>query len=173
MRAVANSTPLIHLARTRALRLLGAVYEEVVIPRAVYEEVVVRGLERGFSDVEAVKSAVESGLVRVAEAPGGEADVIARSAPLIHRGEAEVFALALLMRPCHVLVDDRAARLVARSLGLEVHGTLYVLVAAARRGAVAPEEALLILDRLVLRGFRVSAGLYARIREELAKTGRG
>jgi len=39
--------------------------------------------------------------------------------------------------------------------------------------AVAPEEAQLILDRLVLGGFRISASPYARIKEELAKTGRG
>ncbi len=169
MRAVANSTPLIHLSRASALHLLFKLYEEVVIPRAVYVEVVVKGLERGFGDAEVVKAAVKEGLIRVEEAPTDGVERVTRIAPMLHRGEAEVLALALRYKPCHVLLDDRVARLVASTLELEAHGTLYVLAAAAARNAIAVEEALSILDKLVKSGFRISIELYLKARAKLLK----
>ena len=50
MIAVADSGPMIALAKLNHLRLLPAMYERVVIPRAVYDEVVTIGLRRGYPD---------------------------------------------------------------------------------------------------------------------------
>ncbi len=169
MRAVANSTPLIYLSKASCLGLLFKVYDEVLVPERVYEEVVVAGLERGFRDAALVKAEVERSRIRVERAPRRVVEGVLRLAPALHRGEAEVIALALRHRPCHVLVDDRVARLVARALGLGVHGTLYVLVVAAARGEVSVEEALEALDRLVVSGFRLSVELYLKVREALRK----
>lgn len=46
MSAVADSSPLIHLAAVGDLHLLKTVWEEVAIPEAVYREVVGEGRER-------------------------------------------------------------------------------------------------------------------------------
>jgi predicted nucleic acid-binding protein len=46
MKVVVNATPLIGLALINRLELLPALFEEVIIPRAVYEEVVVQGTSR-------------------------------------------------------------------------------------------------------------------------------
>ena len=78
---------------------------------------------------------------------------------MLHRSEAGVTALALRHRACLVLQDERAARLVARALGPEVHGTLYVVMAAAAREVMPVEEALEMLNRLVAEGFRISVEL--------------
>jgi len=40
MRAVVNSSPLIFLAKIGKLDLLNKLFDEVIIPKAVYEEVV-------------------------------------------------------------------------------------------------------------------------------------
>ncbi len=169
MKAIANSTPLIHLSKARALHILLKVYEEVTIPRAVYREVVDKGLERGFMDAELVRAAVEEGSIKVSEASNECVREVLKRAPMLHRGEAEVLALALRHKPCHVLLDDEVARDVAKVLGLEVHGTLYVLVTAAKRGVVTVEEALDIMDRLVAGGFRISAELYLKTRSVLLR----
>lgn len=49
--AVSDASPLINLARVGRFDLLAAFYGEIVIPQAVYQEVVVRGEGReGSSD---------------------------------------------------------------------------------------------------------------------------
>ena len=50
MIAVTDSGPLISLAKLDHLRLLPVLYESVVIPRAVHDEVVTMGLRRGYPD---------------------------------------------------------------------------------------------------------------------------
>lgn len=42
---VSDASPLINLARVDQFELLAAFYGQIVIPQAVYEEVVVRGFE--------------------------------------------------------------------------------------------------------------------------------
>jgi len=165
-RAVVNSSPLIYLSKIHALHLLTRVFDEVLIPQAVYGEVVSRGLERGYRDAVRVKEAVERGEILVQDAPQREVERILRNFPELDPGEAEVLALALRLGAT-VVVDERAARLAARSLGLEPHGTLYILIAATKRKVIDAEEALKMLDKLVNENFRVSAEVLRKARAEL------
>ncbi len=50
MNAVTNSGPLIVLAKLNHLRLLSAMYDTVIVPQAVYDEVVTVGLRHGYPD---------------------------------------------------------------------------------------------------------------------------
>jgi predicted nucleic acid-binding protein len=50
MIVVTNSGPLMALAKLGLLDLLGRLYGKVYMPGAVYDEVVLRGKEGGFSD---------------------------------------------------------------------------------------------------------------------------
>lgn len=43
MKAVINSSPLISLSLVGKLDLLGKLYDEVIVPKSVYDEVVVKG----------------------------------------------------------------------------------------------------------------------------------
>jgi len=167
VRAVANASPLIYLSKKGALHLLSILYSTVLIPRAVYREVVVKWLEKGFEDAAKVEEAVRKRMLTVREAPVRLVDSIASMAPGLDRGEAEVLALAYQMRGCHVLVDDRLARRAACRLGLEPHGTIYVIASAARRRIISVEDALKLLDELVQSGFRISVKLYLKARKSI------
>ncbi len=46
MKVVVNATPLIALSLINRLELLPALFEEITVPRAVYEEIVVQGSGR-------------------------------------------------------------------------------------------------------------------------------
>ena len=60
--AVSNSSPLIHLSRIGRLNLLREFFEEILIPHAVFREVVIEGRGRpGSSEVE------EASWIRVME----------------------------------------------------------------------------------------------------------
>ena len=72
----------------------------------------------------------------------------------IHRGEAEVIALAGTLREAKMILDDLAARKHARLLGLTFTGSLGVLLLAKKTrllNAIMP-----IVERMALSGFRVS-----------------
>ena len=69
-------------------------------------------------------------------------------------GEKEVLALGLETQDSLLLLDDRDARRYARTLGLEITGTLGLLLRAKERGildAVRP-----VLDRLQALRFRLN-----------------
>jgi len=168
-RAVVNSSPLIYLAKACALNLLLSIYTEVLIPLEVYREVVIKGLEKGFKDAIAVKKAVDSRQLSILEVSSREVERILRLFPCLDRGEAEVLALALAYKPCHVIIDDKLGRIAARMLGIEVHGTLYIITMAVRKGLISSTKALELLNRLVVSGFRLSTEVYLEMRKRLEK----
>jgi hypothetical protein len=115
---VADASPLIALQQIGQLRLLHALFGEVIVPPAVKLET--------QPSVPSVPWIVE----RRPSQP---------IAPLELRmslgaGESEALALAVEMRTGRLLVDERAARHAAQALGLNVIGTLGVLLAAKREG---------------------------------------
>jgi len=76
-------------------------------------------------------------------------------------GESQVLALGLEITESLVILDDLLARRVAQAMGINLTGTLGVLLAAKRAGlikAVAP-----ILDMLQVLRFRVSPGTYKAV----------
>jgi predicted nucleic acid-binding protein len=71
-----------------------------------------------------------------------------QQAGLLHYGEAQAIALARQMRADWLLTDDAAARLLAQSLGLEVHGTLGLVLWAAAMCHLSRAQAESALDNL-------------------------
>ena len=64
-----------------------------------------------------------------------------RHAGLLHGGEAESLALTLQIKPDWFLTDDAAARLMAESLGIEVHGSIGVVLWVAANNLIKKSEA--------------------------------
>src|SRR5439155_14639524 len=120
LKPVCNATPLIHLSRIGRVGLLRELYAEIIVPSAVVDEVaqhvageVDAGLASGW-----LKQVDPIDLARVAQ--------IERD--LGGRGEAQVIGVALDLGSAIVLIDERAARVYARSRGLPVRGTLGVVL---------------------------------------------
>jgi len=156
---VADSSPLIALARIDQLQLLPSLYERVTVPEAVWQEVT-----RGASEQRA--GAAEVQRATWIDVQHVEPKDIEAHALLVDRGEAEAIALASRLQARLLLVDDARGRQVAQRLGLPIKGTLGILVAAKRDGllsAIAPS-----LDRLRDTGMRVAPRLV-----ELALTAAG
>lgn len=146
---------MIHLSRIGQVTLLRQLYAEILVPNAVADEVVRHvadelgaGLASGW-----LKRAKPIDLARV--------DQIERD--LGGRGEAEVIGVALEIESAIVLIDERAARAYARSRGLQVRGTLGVVLHAKRRGLI--ERATPLLDDLRRSGFWLDDSTYRRARE--------
>ena len=58
---VSNATPLIYLAKTDNLTLLKAIANQVYIPEAVFQEVVIEGKRLGEKDAYRVEKCINQG----------------------------------------------------------------------------------------------------------------
>jgi predicted nucleic acid-binding protein len=151
--AGSDTSPLSYLALIGEGDLLASLFEEVWIPPAVAGELTHPGTPQ------AVRSWLEArpAWLRLAEAPDTTPLPVT---PRLHIGEAEVIALGLALRPDFLLLDDRAARGVARGFGLPLMGTLASLEVGARDGHVDLPSAL---ARLARTNFRASPELLRRL----------
>ncbi len=127
---VADTSPLIMLARIGELALLARLYERVLVPEEVWREAVLQKPSAPDASVIATTIFIERRAV-----DRSKAAAIA-SAYGIDDGEAEVLVLAQQSPGVHVLIDDGPARAAANSLGLRRVGTVGVLLRAKRAGLI-------------------------------------
>ena len=155
---VADSGPLIALARLSLLQLLPDYFGTVFVPDTVFIECTRYGDRPGAS---AILAASEAGLFTRVVVP----DVAQFAAShLLDAGESAALLLAQ-SRSAPVLVDERKARRVASRLGIAVVGTVGVLVAARIAGRIGPLKPIFaMLDQI---GYRLSDEL---IRDALRRT---
>jgi predicted nucleic acid-binding protein len=126
---VINTGPVIALvAALGDLEILDELYERVVVPREVSEEILVEGGVRfGAAEFEAT-----DGLSRITS-PTEMMPYLRNS---LDSGEAAVIQVALNEGVHTVCIDEPAGRRVARLCGLQVTGSLGILVRGKRAGCV-------------------------------------
>jgi len=154
-RWVLNASPIIVLARVGQEALFGALADEVVVPRAVAEEI-----EAGPVDDPAHRAIAGGRFAMVDAAPRPE--VLAWDLGV---GETAVLSYALEESEWTAILDDAAARKCAQSFDLPFMGTLAVVVLAKRRGLIP--SAAEVLRSLIRSGFHLDEGV---VREALTRT---
>jgi predicted nucleic acid-binding protein len=155
---VSDTSPITNLAAIGKLELLEKLYTRVLIPTAVYNEMVgVKSLVPGAVEVQTLPWIVTQSVVnteRVKE--------ILENQENIDLGEAEAIVLTLELSADLLLMDERRGRLLAAEYGLKVTGLLGVLLQAKRNGLLLILKPL--LDQLIDEAdFRVSHELYTTI----------
>ena len=132
---VADSSPLIVLARSGLISVLRQVAGEVLAPATVFSECTADPQRPG---ARAIVRAKEEGVIALR--PDVEARWPDGAPPMLDAGELAALALARDVG-CPVLMDERLGRQVARAHGIPVIGSAGILLAAKARGllpAVAP-----------------------------------
>lgn len=128
-KVVVNSTPLIALGRIGRLDLLKQLYQEIIIPDAVYREVTAKE--------DRVCRTVKQNLTWIkVSSISKDADKRMYRARL-HDGEVEVMILAQEIKADLVIIDDKAARRTAEYLDLPLTGTIGVLLKAKKHGILS------------------------------------
>jgi predicted nucleic acid-binding protein len=148
MIVVTNAGPLMALAKLGLLHLLGRLYEKVLMPGAVYDEVVLRGMEQGFSDSLQVRLAIQQKYLVVKAVNKQSADIVALP---LHKGEKETLSLSLEHNADLVLLDDMLARSDAQALGFSVKGTLGVITKGYNEEILSLDEVRIIFDSIIER----------------------
>lgn len=166
---ICNSGPLIYLAKLNRLDLLADLYGSVIIPRAVHDEVVVLGKQRGHVDALTIQLFLRQQRWPITVVPT-ETLVAYRPAVTLDPGEIEVLAQARTVEDPLVLLDDNTARKEARRLGLRVRGTLGVLVQARRANLLTLGQAELLIEELSNRpDVWISSRLCEQVLEQLQR----
>lgn len=145
-----NTGPLIALARSEALGIAGALPFEFICPREVEAELAAGAVPEhpwttpGWLTVLALQHALDP--VAIAS---------------LDVGEAAVIQLAREIGARRVCMDERKGRRVARAVGLEVVGTLGLLLLAKRRGQIPAVRPF--IERLQATGTWYHPALVARV----------
>lgn len=140
---VSNSSPLIALERIGKQDLLEQVFGSIIIPVAVEKEVFLIN-PPSWIITQAITQPLSSLML----------------SPTLGAGESETICLAVELKARVVLLDDRPARRTAQALGLNVIGTLGVLLNAKRQNHIPEIRSL--LDALQEQDFRIAPKIYER-----------
>ncbi|MDQ3773882.1 MAG: DUF3368 domain-containing protein [Pseudomonadota bacterium] len=123
---VVNASPLIALAKVGHVDLLATPGRSVIVPEAVAEEIL-----RGHA-YDPARRALEAGLGADVRRAAHDPEVVEWS---LGAGESAVLSLSRALGALAIL-DDREARVAARTLGVRFSGTLGIVVQAARAGRI-------------------------------------
>jgi uncharacterized protein len=162
MIVVSDTSPITNLAAVGLLDLLHQLYDRVIIPQAVYDEMA--------SFNYSVPGALEvQTLSWINSQPVAD---IKRSQELqiqLDIGEAEAIILALELQADLLLIDERKGRKVAAQCGVKkINGLLGVLLEAKQKKLLP--EIKPIMDALIdHQNFRISDRLYRRVLYHLQK----
>jgi len=159
-KVVSNSSPLIALSRINKLSLLQDLFEQVIIPSGVYNEIVERGRDKKGS--KEVKSAEWITIYFVKDKDSVRFLVNSQA---IGIGESEAIVACKELNADLLLMDDKLARNVAKQYLKDTHlmGTIGILFFARQLRLIKSVEEN--LNELLKNKFRISPKLYKKILE--------
>ena len=156
MTAVFNSSPWIFVSKLGLLKQALELFDRVLLPSSVKEEISARKDEayEALQEVQGVKQVeiVTTSNVRF----------VAGLRKRLGKGEAEAIVISLEKNADLVVLDDHTARLEARRLGLQVKGTLGIIRRMMELG-IADIEVNELYERLQKMGFRIKKDLFWEI----------
>ena len=160
MSVISNTSPLLNLAIIDQLDLLRQQFGEILIPKAVLEELRVEEILPGSDHL---REALVAGWLQVREVNNPSlVQLLQRD---LDRGEAEAIALALLLDADWIILDERDGRRIAKSFGLQVTGILGVVIRASRNGQISSLP--LVINQLREEaGFHIAQNLLSQILKE-------
>jgi len=151
--AISNTSPLLYLHRAGVLEWIPRLFGGIWVPSAVVRELN-EGRSRGYD----VPELNQCAWVRIVDPPSIPSEWFALD---LGPGELAAVSLALENPTLIVLLDDALARRIAQAAGLNVWGTLKILLEAKSQGLTESIEP--IINRLRNAGMWVSEDIQQRV----------
>lgn len=143
---IVNTSPIQYLYQVNLLDLLPNLYDEIILPQSVVDELIV-----GSSLGVALPNPKLLYWVKIVQA---RSKSILPLVTELGPGEREALALAIEINDSLVILDDNLARNYAKLLGINLTGTLGILLKAKQQGYLS--EIAPILNQLNALNFRLS-----------------
>ena len=140
---VCDAGPAIHLDELDCLELLKD-FQEILFPNTVWEEI-------NRYRPSALNKADLPFVQRPGKTPSSEPLLTLCKILSLDAGEIEALVLMEQRSQAMFLTDDAAARLVAKQMSFNVHGTIGILIRSIRQGQKSPREVLDIIKDIPFR----------------------
>jgi len=135
---VCDASCLILLNRIDQLDLLQKVFGEIWITNIIAREIKIVNPE--WMKIRNPSSVLQTGLVN-----------------LLDPGEASALSLAAELEDALLIIDEAKGRKVAKRMGIDITGTLGVIITAKNKGYISAVKPL--LERIQVTNFRISSDL--------------
>ena len=162
--AVSNSSTLIHLSAIGHLKLLREFHSKIIIPPAVWKEVVDEG--KGRPGVQEIQKAQKQGWVKIVKPQNQPLLKLLYSQ--LDDGEAQAIALAIEQKASIIFLDEADARKVAEIYGIQKTGVIGILIRARLQKKISSLK--VELDRLQNKSnFWIDKKLYKKAIESVGE----
>ncbi len=163
MKTISDATPLIHLARIGKINYLKNLFDEIIISKEIYKEVIEKGEEQSRTEVNLIKKLIEEKLITTKEA-NYKIEIVN-----LHKGEKEALSLCKELKINNLLIDDKEGFNSAIMLGLTPIRTTTIFIILLDKKIIRFDEYKESLQRLSESGYFLDVSTY----ERLLKIGKG
>jgi uncharacterized protein len=126
MIVVSDTSAISNLLQVDLLHILNLVYGNIIIPKAVYDE---------LCEMEAQKQVIDS-LKWIEMESASDFELIKKLESDLDAGESEAIALAIEFNADFLVIDELKGRKIAESLGIKIVGLLGTLLKAKEKGFI-------------------------------------
>lgn len=158
---VADTGPLIILAKINQLQLLALRYQVIKIPETVMQEATALAHRK---DSQRITQFVAKHVQVITDIPQNDADYLDFG---LDEGETQAILLAKKLS-CPVLMDEKRGRVVANRSDVAVLGTVGLLLAAKQEGLI--DEISPLLNQMQEHNYRLSLELVKRAKALAGET---
>lgn len=159
---ISDTTPIISLLKAEQLDLLQKLFQEVIIPKAVYNELISN--TKFQNEAQIIR---ECSYIFVEEVIDTKSVNIFRRVTGLDAGESEAIVMADEKKADLLLMDERKGRIVAKQMGLTITGTVGILLQSYDEGLLNADEIRESIYKLKECGIRISDSLYDLILEHV------
>lgn len=155
---ITNTSPIIALSMIHSLPLLWKLFDKVYVPEAVVKELTSSFGENDYGRTEILEAIKEENVIVYSVK---DEVLVQRMYGKLHHGELETIIGGKELDTDFVLIDERAARNMAKNFFLTPIGTLGILRLAKSQGKV--DKIKPYMDILIASGYRIGKPLYEQV----------
>ena len=148
---------------SRHVRLANQLFGEVQIPNAVYEELV---SNTRFPDES--RQIRECPFINRVDVTDVQSVKLLRRSAGLDAGESEAIVLSDSLSASLLLMDEAKGRQVAIQMGIQIMGTIGMLLAAHKERLLSKEEIQQCIEILKTTGRHISERLYKQLLEKMS-----
>lgn len=163
MKVICNTSPIIGLLSINRLSLLWQLFDCVIIPQAVYQELCADN-EKHSAEIQQIEACILQGKITIYQIKNSQ--MVKAMYGKLHYGELEVIVGAKEQGLPLAIIDEIAARKMASEFLIDTIGIMGILLLAKKRGIV--KEIRSDMELLRKNGYRISDKLFE---ETLRKAG--
>lgn len=163
MSYIFDASCLIYFGKLGILEKVKELRGEKYITEGVYNEVVLKGLERKESEASYIDNMIKNRVMTIRKPKYLIGDI-----PPLTIADREAISLAKETKSI-LIMDEKYARKTTAQYGIEYHGSLYLILELIKRQIITKKEAVRYIDEMIKLGFYLSIEKYREVLNMIEK----